>query len=101
MKRIAIFASGSGSNAENIIEYFREKAIEGAHSEGSRSAQDDRKAEVVMVLCNNKKAGVIERCRRLKVDCMVFDRSQFYETDDVLNKLVEAKIDLVVLAGFL
>ena len=85
MKNIAIFASGSGSNAENIVNYFRAK----------------KSAEVKLILSNNKNAGVIERSNRLKIPCVIFDRKAFYETDQIEKLLLETEIDLVVLAGFL
>lgn len=85
MKNIAIMASGSGTNAENIIRYF---------SNGS-------KAKVTIVLSNNRQAQVFERAASLGIDSLFFDRRQFYETGEVLNILHERKTDLVVLAGFL
>jgi len=85
MKNIAIFASGSGSNAENIIQYFR-------------TAVD---ARVGMVLCNKPGAGVLERAKRLDIETCIFNREQFYETDELVNMLIERGTDLIVLAGFL
>ena len=85
MKQIVIFASGSGTNAENLIGYF----------------QDRSGASVVQVLTNNPRAKVIERCNRLKVSCMVFNRTAFFHTDDVLELLMLKNPDLIVLAGFL
>ncbi len=85
MKRIAIFASGSGSNAEKIIEYF-------SKAPGT---------EVSLVLSNNPDAFVLDRASRLKVPSYVFDREQFYRSDQVPDILREIGIDLIVLAGFL
>ena len=85
MKKIAIFASGSGTNAENIVEYLREKQI----------------AVPAMILSNNPKAKVLQRAERLQVPYTVFTRKDFYETDHVLNNLLDHQIDLIVLAGFL
>jgi len=85
MKRIAIFASGSGSNAQKIIEYFQEK----------------EDIEVSLVLSNIADAYVLERASTLKVPSYVFDRQLFYETDQVHDILLEIGIDLIVLAGFL
>ncbi len=84
-KKIAVFASGSGSNAENLVRYF--------HS--------STKAKVECILTNNSKAGVIERAAQLDVPCTIFSRKDFFESNDVLIFLQEKKIDLVVLAGFL
>lgn len=85
MKRIAIFASGSGSNAEKIIDTLAPLAG----------------VEVSMVLSNNYRAGVIERARRLKVPVLLFDRSTFYETSKIVQVLQSQQIDLIVLAGFM
>jgi phosphoribosylglycinamide formyltransferase-1 len=85
MKRIAIFASGSGSNAEKIAEYF--------------AGRTD--VEVALILTNNPQAGVIQRARKLHIPVIVFDRTTFYETEKILNLLLNNKIDLIVLAGFM
>jgi phosphoribosylglycinamide formyltransferase-1 len=85
MKRIAIFASGSGTNAENLIRYFRTKTS----------------GQVELVLTNRPDAGVIARAGALGVDTVVFNREQFFERRMVLDILMEKKIDIIVLAGFL
>ncbi len=85
MKRIIIFASGSGTNAENIIKYFHKRKI----------------AEVTHVFSNNLRAKVLKRAHDLKVKALHFDKEAFYVTNDVLNILKDAKPDIIVLAGFL
>lgn len=85
MKRIVVFASGSGTNAENLITYFN---------------KSDR-ASVVLVLTNNPQAKVLERAKRLKVNAQSFNKMAFMDTDDVLNILRSSNPDLIVLAGFL
>lgn len=85
MKRIVIFASGSGTNAENLITYFTNSDL----------------ASVVLVLTNNPQAKVLERAKRLKVSALSFNKIAFTETDEVLNILRSSKPDLIVLAGFL
>jgi phosphoribosylglycinamide formyltransferase 1 len=85
MKRLAIFASGSGSNAENIAEYFRDSTF----------------AEVCLILTNNPRATVLERAARLNIPAGVFDRKIFYDTKNVLERLRSESIDFIVLAGFL
>lgn len=84
-KRIAIFASGSGSNAENIHQYFA----------------TNNEVEVVAILTNNSNAKVIERANRLNIDSKVFDRTSFYNTSEIVDYLKAKQIDLVILAGFL
>lgn len=83
--KIAIFASGSGSNAENIIQYFREKA----------------NISVALVLTNNPNAFVLERAKKHEVPTVVFSRKELLNTDKVLAELKDHKIDFIVLAGFL
>jgi phosphoribosylglycinamide formyltransferase-1 len=85
MKRIVIFASGSGSNAENLIRFF----------------ENTPDISVVQVLTNNPKAKVLDRCKKLKVSAFSFNRIAFTATEDVLNILKASKPDLIVLAGFL
>ncbi len=85
MKRIAIFASGSGTNAENIIKYF----------------EKDPNICIDLILTNNKKAFVIERAKKHNIDFYVFDRSTFNNTETIKKLLIDRKCDLIVLAGFL
>ena len=85
LKKIVIFASGSGTNAENIIRYFKSTP----------------KVEVTYVFSNKKNAGVLKRAHRLKVPALHFDRTSFYQSNEVLHLLIDAQPDLIVLAGFL
>ena len=85
MDRIAILASGSGSNAENIAKYL-------AHSDVAR---------VASIITNNKSARVIERAASLGIPCRVFSRQDFGEGMAVLNSLRDDNITFLVLAGFL
>ena len=85
MKRIVIFASGSGTNAENLIKFF----------------QNSGNASVIQVLTNNPHAKVLERAKSLKVSTLSFNRIAFTKTDDILNVLRASKPDIIVLAGFL
>lgn len=85
MKRIAIFASGSGSNAENIAHYFK----------------SNPEVEISIILSNKKDAFVLERAKKLNIPSQTFSRNDFYETDSIVNLLKEKQIDLIVLAGFL
>lgn len=82
---LAIFASGSGSNAQRIMEYFAE----------------NKHVKVVCLLSNSPAAYALERASRMHVETMVFTRDQFYNTPEVENFLEIRKINLVVLAGFL
>jgi len=84
-KRIAIFASGSGSNAQKIMEHFK------------RSSD----AEVVLILTNNPHAYVLQRADNFEVPSHIFTRNEFYNSDDVIKLLKNLQVDLIVLAGFL
>jgi len=85
MDRIAILASGSGSNAENIARYFA----------GSDAVK------VASIITNNKTAMVIERAANLGIPCRVFSRQDFSEGTAVLKSLQDDDITFLVLAGFL
>jgi phosphoribosylglycinamide formyltransferase-1 len=84
-KRIAIFASGSGSNAQKIMEHFK------------RSSD----AEVVLILTNNPQAYVLQRADNFEIPSHIFNRKEFYDTDNVIRLLKNLQVDLIVLAGFL
>ncbi len=85
MKRIVIFASGNGTNAENLIKFFHNR----------------ENASVIQVLTNNPRAKVLNRCKALNVSALSFNKIAFTQTNDVLNLLKVTKPDLIVLAGFL
>lgn len=86
MNRIAIFASGSGTNAENLINYFKHKAD---------------LAEIVFVVTNNTKAGVINKCKKLAMPVFILSNSSFEDTTALLNFLKKNNINWIILAGFL
>ena len=84
-KRIAIFASGSGSNAQKLMELFKKNDV----------------AEIALVLTNNPDAYVLQRADNFEIPTHIFSRHEFYKTDDVINLLKNLEVDLIVLAGFL
>ena len=84
MTRIAVFASGSGTNAENIFRYF----------------QNSEHITVSKVYCNKKSAGVFTRCELFNVPCIWFSKEDFYDSTRVLHD-VRLNADFIVLAGFL
>ena len=85
MIRLAVMASGSGSNAENIVKYF-------SHS---------TEIEVAAIITNKADAYVLERAQYLHVPSYVMSRADMVGTDKLLNLLIELKTDWVILAGFL
>jgi phosphoribosylglycinamide formyltransferase-1 len=85
MKKIAIFASGSGTNAQNIIEYF----------------ENSRDIVVDSLWSNNEDAYALIRAEKLGIETCTFDRDGLYHSIDVLEELSDRKIDMIVLAGFL
>lgn len=84
-KRIAIFASGSGSNAQKIMEYFKKH----------------KDAEVAIVLTNNPDSYVLQRADNFEVPSHSFNKQEFYSTDKIVNLIKNLQVDLIVLAGFL
>jgi len=84
-KKIVFFASGSGSNVENIALYFKDRPD----------------IQISAVLSNKKDAKVLERCDRLKINGLYFNKTSFYDSDCVLDILKAIDPDLIVLAGFL
>ncbi|MDD2595680.1 MAG: phosphoribosylglycinamide formyltransferase [Bacteroidales bacterium] len=82
MKHIAIFASGSGTNAENLVRHFNESGD----------------IKVSVIFCNNPKAYVIHRAEQLNVPCRLFTKNQFSDLEEML---VSLNIDYIILAGFL
>jgi len=84
-KRIAIFASGSGSNAQKLMEHFKRNA----------------EIEISLVLTNNPDAYVLQRADNFEIPSHIFDKYEFYKTDEVIDLLKNLDIDFIVLAGFL
>ena len=85
MKQIVIFASGSGSNAQQIAAYFSKSNI----------------ARVSMICSNRADAYVLQRAGQMNIPAAVFGRADFYENDLIFNQLIDIHPDLIVLAGFL
>ena len=85
MKRIAIFASGSGTNAQRIIEYF----------------STSKEIFIDSLWSNNENAYALIRAEKLGIETFTFDSDEFYRSNDILDKLYDHRIDMIVLAGFL
>ncbi len=85
MKKLVILASGSGTNAQRIIEYFKEK----------------KTAEVAAVFSNRKDAFVLQRAIKLEVPAKHFSRADFYENNSLFEEIKALHPDLIILAGFL
>lgn len=85
LKNIVILASGNGTNAEAILEYF----------------SDSSKIQISHIISNNPTAGVLKRAKNHQVKASVFNREDFYRSDRVHRFLKELAPDLIVLAGFL
>ncbi|MDR2801681.1 MAG: phosphoribosylglycinamide formyltransferase [Prevotellaceae bacterium] len=83
---LALFASGAGSNVENIINYFN---------------RSKKNITVGIVFASHPHAGVIERAQRANVPVHVFDRNDFYHTGNIERELQEYHVDAIVFAGFL
>ena len=85
MKRIVLLASGSGSNVENIANYFKDNPL----------------VTIASVLTNKRDAKVIDRCNRLNISALYFNRQSFSKSDCLLNIIKGMQPDLIILAGFL
>ena len=85
MKKIAILASGSGTNAESIIKYFK----------------NHKSIKVDLILSNKPDAFVLERAKKHHIQYATFTKKELYESENVKNLLFDKQIDLIVLAGFL
>lgn len=84
-KKIALFASGSGTNAQKIVEYF--------------DGRND--AEVVALVVSRKDAGVLERAKNWNVEVKILEKSTYKTSPELLDWLQDLEVDLIVLAGFL
>ncbi|MBW8049842.1 MAG: phosphoribosylglycinamide formyltransferase [Cytophagales bacterium] len=82
---IAIFASGSGTNAESIIRSFKKHPF----------------IKIVYLFSNNPAAYVLERAKKFKIPAFVFDKDTFYNSDKIVTKLKNYDVSLIALAGFL
>jgi len=83
--KIAVFASGSGTNAENLIKYFKNGPL----------------AEVTLVVCNKEDAYVLQRAANLDVESFLINKDQWKKPEILINELKVRNIELIVLAGFL
>ena len=85
LTNIAIFASGAGTNAQKIIDHFRNSSL----------------AKVALVVCNKKKAGVLQIAENENIPSLVIDKEKFLSGGGYVDELRQRKIDFMVLAGFL
>lgn len=83
--RIAIFASGSGSNAESILQHFSQ----------------DESGEVVLICTNRSKAGVITRAEKHGIACEVMSSEVYQDSEALVQLMKQHQIDLIALAGYL
>jgi len=85
LTNIAIFASGAGTNAQKIIDQFRNSSL----------------ARVALIVCNKKKAGVLQIADKENIPALIIEREKFLSGSGYLDELLERKIDFIALAGFL
>ncbi len=85
VKRIAIFASGNGTNAKLLIEHF----------------ESHRAAQVTLLVCNKAEAGAVRIAQEHGVETLIISREEFFSDSSIVKKLLERGIDFIVLAGFL
>lgn len=85
MKKVAIFASGAGSNAAKIIEYFNTSSL----------------IQIALIVCNKPNAGVLNIANKHAIPSLLIEKDQFFRGDAYVEELKKYKIDFIVLAGFL
>lgn len=86
MKNIAIFASGEGTNAENLFNYFN----------------NDKRVKIKLVITNNDEAGIVARAEKYKKNVQIISKTALEEyTEQIIDFLKTEQIDIIVLAGFL
>lgn len=85
MKKIAIFASGAGTNAERIIDHFR----------------DHPSIRISLIVCNKPGAGVLNIAQKEQIPSILIEKARFFQGDAYVNELQERGIGFLVLAGFL
>ena len=83
--KIAVFASGSGTNTRRIIDYFKDSAL----------------AEIALIVCNKPGAGVFEIARQHAIPTLLIERERFFRGDGYVPVFQQAGTNLIVLAGFL
>ena len=84
MKRLAIFASGEGTNTQHLIDYFKGSDV-----------------SIALIVCNNANANVLKRAQNSNIPTVLTNKEEFYGGDVLVNRLKDEKIDLIVCAGFL
>jgi phosphoribosylglycinamide formyltransferase-1 len=84
MTKIAVFASGSGTNAQQIAQFFNEFSI-----------------KVSLIVTNREDCGAIERAKSMEIPSVVFTKTQFNQPTEIIQYLRNQQIDFIILAGFL
>jgi formyltetrahydrofolate-dependent phosphoribosylglycinamide formyltransferase len=97
--RIAIFASGAGSNAQMIIDHFRQRNLTQTLSKGEGFLST--KVEIALIVCNNPGAGVLKIAAEENIPVLIIEKEKFFRGNAYLDELKEKQIDFIVLAGFL
>jgi len=85
LKKIILFASGSGTNVEAIVKYFAKEI----------------QVSIELLVCNNLKAKVVQKAKAFKINTLIVNRETFYDSHETLTVISKIKPDLIVLAGFL
>lgn len=101
MTRIAIFASGAGSNAEKIITSSPSSRHTGTGFLQQEKGEAEIDWEVSLIVCNKPEAGVLKIAERENIPSLIIEKERFFKGDNYLPELQKHKIDFIVLAGFL
>ena len=96
MIRIAVFASGTGSNAQKIIDYFtRNPSLSGPEVQGNKNIR------VTLIVCNKPGAGVLGIAAKANIETLLIEKEKFFRGNAYTDELKEKQINFIALAGFL
>jgi phosphoribosylglycinamide formyltransferase-1 len=105
VKHLAIFASGAGSNAQKIIDYFASPPAPLPATAGQaiaeRGGMNPSKIVVSLIVCNNPDAGVLKIAAKENIPALIIEKEKFFRNNGYVDELKQKHIDFIVLAGFL
>jgi phosphoribosylglycinamide formyltransferase 1 len=97
VKKIAVFASGAGSNAQKIIDSLAPTPLHGVE----RGEVRPPKIQIALIVCNKPDAGVLQIAAKENIPSLIIEKEKFFRGNGYVDELKEAGIDFIVLAGFL
>ncbi len=101
MKKIAVFASGAGTNAAKIIQYLNPDPSPSRKLSGEKGEWKTPNIQVALIVCNRPEAGVLKIAATKKIPALIIEKEKFFHGDTYIKELKEKGIGFIVLAGFL